>query len=439
MFTHRGADGGQCPPGIAPDADCSRFGRTSAPLRLSASVSLAPSVRLRVRPPSPPSEGSCWPSARTSSSTSRSSLNFNSILVVGYAFIGGIGYLLGPISGATLHPAPSDQALTRDLLGPRPLDPPHRWCDVVLFVLQNQDGITHEQMNFVDLFRQSALERTSRAAPGDRARSSCLPTSARSGAGATARPSKSKSLTVRYGGVIAVSDVSFSVRPGQIVGLIGPNGAGKTSAIDAITGFTRAATGNVLLDGSDSLDSRHRRARARAVPLVPVPRLFEDSLCSTTCAPHPTPVTGWSYFVDLVNPKAPPLPGPRSWPRSASSGSRRPPRQVQDLPYGQRRLLAIARAVAMQPSVLLLDEPAAGLGDAETAELAHLVRRLADDWGIAVLLVEHDMNFVMSVCDDIVVLDFGARSARGPRRRFEATPGDRRLPRRRGQHTTRLM
>jgi sulfate-transporting ATPase len=88
-------------------------------------------------------------------------------------------------------------------------------------------------------------------------------------------------------------------------------------------------------------------------------------------------------------------------------------RNVEDLSYGKRRLLAIARAVATQPSVLLLDEPAAGLGDAETAELAHLVRRLADDWGMAVLLVEHDMNFVMSVCDDLVVLDFGKQIAAG--------------------------
>jgi sulfate-transporting ATPase len=88
-------------------------------------------------------------------------------------------------------------------------------------------------------------------------------------------------------------------------------------------------------------------------------------------------------------------------------------REVQDLSYGKRRLLAIARAVATQPSVLLLDEPAAGLGDAEGAELAHLVRRLADDWGMAILLVEHDMNFVMAVCDDIVVLDFGRRIAEG--------------------------
>lgn len=119
-----------------------------------------------------------------------------------------------------------------------------------------------------------------------------------------------------------------------------------------------------------------------------------------------------SYPTDLVYPRTQPLPPAAV---AAISEFRLDDllRHVQDLPYGQRRLLAIARAVAAQPSVLLLDEPAAGLGDVETAELAHLVRRLADDWGIAVLLVEHDMNFVMSVCDRIVVLDFGRKIAEG--------------------------
>ena len=79
-----------------------------------------------------------------------------------------------------------------------------------------------------------------------------------------------------------------------------------------------------------------------------------------------------------------------------------------------RRLLAIARSVAMHPSVILLDEPAAGLSSAESAELARVVRRLADDWGMAVLVVEHDMNFVMGVCDEVIVLDFGTRIALGP-------------------------
>ncbi len=86
---------------------------------------------------------------------------------------------------------------------------------------------------------------------------------------------------------------------------------------------------------------------------------------------------------------------------------------MQDLSYGKRRLLAIARAVAMHPSVLLLDEPVAGLSSTESAELARVVRRLADDWGMAILVVEHDMNFVMGVCDQVVVLDFGMLIASG--------------------------
>ena len=88
-------------------------------------------------------------------------------------------------------------------------------------------------------------------------------------------------------------------------------------------------------------------------------------------------------------------------------------RDVKDLSYGKHRLLAIARAVAMHPSVLLLDEPAAGLSTAESEELAEVVRRLAQDWGMAVLVVEHDMNFVNEVCDEVVVLDFGNKIAVG--------------------------
>ena len=95
---------------------------------------------------------------------------------------------------------------------------------------------------------------------------------------------------------------------------------------------------------------------------------------------------------------------------------------MQDLPYGQRRLPAIVRAVATRPSVLLLDEPAAGLRGVEPAELGRLVRRLADDWGIASLLVEHDMTFVMSVCDDIVVVDFGTQISAGTPRQVRHDP-----------------
>jgi sulfate-transporting ATPase len=120
-----------------------------------------------------------------------------------------------------------------------------------------------------------------------------------------------------------------------------------------------------------------------------------------------------SYARDLVWPKNVPLPDTVLSTIREFDLEDDLDRLVEDLPYGRRRLLALARAVATQSSVLLLDEPAAGLGDTETAELAHLVGRLAKEWGIAVLLVEHDMNFVMSVCDELVVLDFGRQIAAG--------------------------
>jgi sulfate-transporting ATPase len=120
-----------------------------------------------------------------------------------------------------------------------------------------------------------------------------------------------------------------------------------------------------------------------------------------------------SYLADLVYPREPPLSGEAVSVIKEFRLENDLDRVVEDLPYGQRRLLAIARAVASRPSILLLDEPAAGLDDVETRELSHLLRRLADDWGIGVLLVEHDMDFVMSVCDELVVLDFGHKISEG--------------------------
>jgi sulfate-transporting ATPase len=220
-------------------------------------------------------------------------------------------------------------------------------------------------------------------------------------------------VTVQYGGVRAVDDVSFSVTPGTIVGLIGPNGAGKTSLIDAVTGFARAS-GSVRLDGRNLMGlAPARRARAGVSRSFQSLELFEDASVFDNLRAASDPRDKVSYLRDLVYPASPPLPS------SVVAAIREfgleddLQRKVQDLPYAQRRLLAIARVIAAHPSVLLLDEPAAGLGDVETAELAHLVRRLADDWGIAVLLIEHDMNFVMSVCDRIVVLDFGRQIAEG--------------------------
>jgi sulfate-transporting ATPase len=224
-----------------------------------------------------------------------------------------------------------------------------------------------------------------------------------------------RDLTVRYGSTTAVEALSFEIEPGQVLGLIGPNGAGKTTVIDAVTGFTAATGGELLLNGEPIHRwGATRRARAGISRSFQSLELFEDSTVLDNLRTASDPPDLISYLRDPFVPMNPELGGEviaaiKEFNFEADLG-----KAAQDLPYGKRRLLAIARAVAGHPSVLLLDEPAAGLGDAETAELAELVRRLADDWGMAVLLIEHDMNFVMSVCDRLVVLDFGHKIADGP-------------------------
>jgi ABC-type branched-subunit amino acid transport system ATPase component len=198
------------------------------------------------------------------------------------------------------------------------------------------------------------------------------------------------------------------------VGLIGPNGAGKTTLIDAVTGFARAAEGTLTFNGEAIRGwSPVKRARAGLGRSFQSLELFEDSTVFDNLRAASDPRDLGSYVRDLVYPFAPPLPGAVVSAIKEFRFEDDLDRLVEDLPYGQRRLLAIARAVATQPSVLLLDEPAAGLGDMESTELATLVRRLASDWGMGILLVEHDMNFVMSVCDELVVLDFGRKIAEG--------------------------
>ncbi len=225
---------------------------------------------------------------------------------------------------------------------------------------------------------------------------------------------EAKGITVRYGGTTAVDSVDLTIRPGKIIGLIGPNGAGKTSFIDAITGFTRPASGSILLDGADVTSwSTIKRSRAGVGRSFQALELFEDMTVIDNLRAASEPRDFLSYLRDLVWPVDAPM-------SQAVVNAVREfkliddlPNGVDDLSYGKRRLLAIARAVAAQPSVLLLDEPAAGLNEAETRELAHLVKRLADDWGMSILLVEHDVNFVMSVCDEVVVLDFGRKISEG--------------------------
>jgi sulfate-transporting ATPase len=165
-----------------------------------------------------------------------------------------------------------------------------------------------------------------------------------------------------------------------------------------------------------------RRARAGLARSFQSLELFEDSTVFENLSVAADPQDLRSYVFDLVWPINPPFPPEVVRAVREFQLDQDLHRDVKDLSYGKRRLLAIARAVAMHPSVLLLDEPAAGLSSTESAELSRVVRRLADNWGMAVLVVEHDMNFVMGVCDQVVVLDFGKLIASGSPEQVSSDP-----------------
>ena len=228
-------------------------------------------------------------------------------------------------------------------------------------------------------------------------------------------------LTVRYGGVVALDAVSFNVREGNIVGLIGPNGAGKTSCIDALTGFHPAHRGTVRFAGDDVTTlAAHQRARRGFARTFQSLDLFEDLTVRQNLEVGVATPSWRETMTDAL------------WRKGrqhtavdevlelvdiASLADRRP----TDLSNGQRHLVALARALVARPRLVLLDEPAAGLDESESAALGDLLRRLPEQ-GVTVLLVDHDMALVLSVCDRIHVLDFGRRIASGTPAAVRADP-----------------
>jgi ABC-type branched-subunit amino acid transport system ATPase component/ABC-type branched-subunit amino acid transport system permease subunit len=221
-------------------------------------------------------------------------------------------------------------------------------------------------------------------------------------------------LGVRYGGVTALEDVSLSVAPGQIVGLIGPNGAGKTTFIDCVTGFAAAHTGSVRLDDQPiSGYSPHRCARAGISRTFQALELFDDLTVMDNLAAADRTHPAWRWLTDLVYP-AHKGPSDAAYAAVEAFGLEADlQRSVRDLSYGRRRLVAVVRSLAAQPSVLLLDEPAAGLDEDESHTMALAIQRIARDWNVSVLVIEHDMRFIASICDDVTVLDFGHKIAAG--------------------------
>lgn len=330
---------------------------------------------------------------------------FTSLLVLAWIVIGGVGFLFGTLNPGALL-APGALLSLIGLYWPGFLS----WLPIVggvgaLFAVRfNQDGITSN--NVISLHALGAKLQRYRPTPR-RPPQADVPSGVVAPSRVEPKSLRIEALNVRYGGVVAVDSIGIDVNPGNVVGLIGPNGAGKTSLMNAVSGFT-PYRGRVLLDGQaiDSLPS-HRRACAGLVRSFQGLELFpEMTVLENLQVPHDRN-GGWQTGRELVRPTKTTL-SPVAMAAVQDFGLgpilHKSPDEIS---YGQRRLVAIARAVAAEPSVLLLDEPVAGLSEHESGEFAHLVRRLADTWGMAVLVIEHDMNFVMSICDRITVIDFG--------------------------------
>jgi branched-chain amino acid transport system ATP-binding protein len=211
------------------------------------------------------------------------------------------------------------------------------------------------------------------------------------------------SVGVRFGGVVAVTDASFTVDDGCVVGLMGPNGAGKTTLFNVITGLQEPTTGRVRFQDRDITELAPRR-RAR----MGIGRTFQrlEVFGSLTVGEN------IQVAAEMRGMEAPSAIRDRLLERVGLHAFADVP--ADSVPTGIARLTELARALACDPRLLLLDEPSSGLSDDETESFKDLVRSLAEDDGRSVLLVEHDVELVMSLCSTIHVLDFGHIIASGP-------------------------
>jgi branched-chain amino acid transport system ATP-binding protein len=219
-------------------------------------------------------------------------------------------------------------------------------------------------------------------------------------------------ITVSFGALVAVNNLSISVGEGRMVGLIGPNGAGKTTFIDAITGFT-PSRGRLMFDGSDLSDSApHRRVHAGLARTWQSVELFDDLTVAENLDAVAHRQSSLSFLRDLVRPGRAHDTKPVERALEAVGASLLADRTPRELSHGQRTLVGVARALATSPRLVCLDEPAAGLDTRESEALGRRLRHIVDD-GISVLLIDHDMGLVLNWCDEIYVIEFGSLIAHG--------------------------
>lgn len=242
-------------------------------------------------------------------------------------------------------------------------------------------------------------------------------------------------LTMRFGGLVAVDDLTFTAYAEDVTAIIGPNGAGKTTVFNCLTGFYRPTAGQLTFYGHDGPVLLERLEGFR-VPRHGLARTFQNirlfggmSVLENLVVAQHNHLMRASGFTLLGlfgaasyrRAEAEAVERARFWLERAGL-IERADQPAGSLPYGEQRKLEIARALCTGPKLLCLDEPAAGLNPRETAELGELLLELRDRHGVAVLLIEHDMSLVMRIADHIVVLDYGRKIADGPPERIKRDP-----------------
>jgi branched-chain amino acid transport system ATP-binding protein len=235
-------------------------------------------------------------------------------------------------------------------------------------------------------------------------------------------------VSVRFGGIVALERVSFDLAAGQMLGLIGPNGAGKTTLFNCFSRLYTPVEGDIRFEGASILDKPpHRMAE------IGVGRTFQNlALFSRMSVIDNVRVGGHrlsrsDFLSDALH-----LPWVTRQDRALDDIAWElidyldlhavAERRVADLPFGVQKRVELARALAVKPKLLLLDEPAGGLNHVEVEDLGRLIRRIRDERNVTVLLVEHHMNLVMSVCDRVVALDFGRKIADGTPAEVQRSP-----------------
>jgi branched-chain amino acid transport system ATP-binding protein len=224
-------------------------------------------------------------------------------------------------------------------------------------------------------------------------------------------------VKVRFGGNVALDDVSISVEPGTVTGLIGPNGAGKTTLFNVITGLQPLNSGKVMLNDKDVTKlAPHKRARQGLARTFQRLELFTSLSVRDNVLVAGEIRNRWGRGVKRLN-------APQEADRIIElvGLGEVADREVGEIPTGQARVVELARALMLQPTLLLLDEPASGQTEDETEAFGHLLKKLASD-GLGICLVEHDMSLVMNVCETIHVLEFGRMIASGDAESVRTNP-----------------